>query len=58
LGREGSTHGSISDTRSVRDREIVNAQDRLDRWGARATGGTERVERELGLSDEMNMGLS
>ena len=54
--RDGSLHGS--DTLSVRDKEIVDAQDRLDRWGTRATVGTERAERELGLSDEMNMGLS
>lgn len=58
-GHDGSLHGSsVSDTLNVRDKEIVDAQDRLDRWGARATGGTERVEREMGLSDEMNMGLS
>lgn len=56
VARDASLHGS--DTLSVRDREIADAQDRLDRWGTRATGGTERVEREMGLSDEMNMGLS
>ncbi|KAL4741780.1 integral peroxisomal membrane peroxin-domain-containing protein [Aspergillus similis] len=57
----GSPHGSStvgSDSLSIRDKEISDAQDRLDKWGARATGGTERAERELGLGDEVNMGLS
>jgi hypothetical protein len=44
--------------KSMRDREIEDAQNRLDRWGARASGGTERAERELGLGDDVNMGLS
>ncbi|OJJ36842.1 hypothetical protein ASPWEDRAFT_50267 [Aspergillus wentii DTO 134E9] len=59
-GREGSLHGSgtNSDSVSVRNKEIHQAQDRLDRWGTRATGGTERAEREMGLGDEVNMGLS
>ncbi|KAL4921609.1 integral peroxisomal membrane peroxin-domain-containing protein [Aspergillus aurantiobrunneus] len=57
----GSPHGSstiASDSLSARDKELSEAQDRLDRWGSRATGGTERAERELGLGDEVNMGLS
>lgn len=55
--RDGSSaHGS--DSASLRDKEITQAQDRLDRWGTRATGGTERAEREMGLGDEVNMGLS
>ncbi|KAL4900496.1 hypothetical protein BDW74DRAFT_188158 [Aspergillus multicolor] len=57
----GSPHGSstvASDSLSLRDKELSDAQDRLDRWGSRATGGTERAERELGLGDEVNMGLS
>ncbi|EAA62785.1 hypothetical protein AN5692.2 [Aspergillus nidulans FGSC A4] len=57
----GSPHGSstvASDSLSIREKEISDAQDRLDKWGARATGGTERAERELGLGDEVNMGLS
>ncbi|KAE8152540.1 integral peroxisomal membrane peroxin-domain-containing protein [Aspergillus avenaceus] len=58
-GREGSLHGSTAHSDlSIRDKEIANSQDRLDRWGARAAGGTERAEREMGLGDEVNMGLS
>lgn len=56
LMKEGSTHGS--DTLSIRDKEISQAQDHHDRWGTRATGGTERAEREFGLGDDVNMGLS
>ncbi|KAE8389708.1 integral peroxisomal membrane peroxin-domain-containing protein [Aspergillus alliaceus] len=59
FGREGSVHGSAAHSdRSARDKEIAHSQDRLDRWGARATGGIERAEREMGLGDEVNMGLS
>ncbi|KAL4959148.1 PEX28-32 family peroxisomal membrane protein [Aspergillus stella-maris] len=57
----GSPHGSstvASDSLSFRDKELSDAQDRLDRWGSRASGGTERAEREMGLSDDLNMGLS
>ncbi|KAI9375442.1 integral peroxisomal membrane peroxin-domain-containing protein [Aspergillus egyptiacus] len=56
----GSPHSSTvaSDSLSNRERELADAQDRLDRWGSRATGGIERVEREMGLGDEVNMGLS
>ncbi|KAA8642125.1 PEX28-32 family peroxisomal membrane protein [Aspergillus tanneri] len=59
-GRDRSTHGSAapSDSASLRDKEIAHAQDHLDHWGARAAGGTERAEREMGLGDEVNMGLS
>jgi hypothetical protein len=57
--RRGSGTGSgDTDSQSMRKREIEESQDRLDRWGARATGGTERAERELGLGDDVNMGLS
>ncbi|KAL2864639.1 PEX28-32 family peroxisomal membrane protein [Aspergillus lucknowensis] len=57
---QGSPHGStiVSDNLSIRDKELSDAQDRLDRWGSRAAGGTERAEREMGLGDEVNMGLS
>ncbi|KAJ5082107.1 hypothetical protein N7532_011150 [Penicillium argentinense] len=54
--REGSI--ATSDSTSIRDKEIASSQDRLDRWATRAAGGTERAEREFGLSDEVNMGLS
>ncbi|KAL4788240.1 integral peroxisomal membrane peroxin-domain-containing protein [Aspergillus varians] len=57
----GSPHGSTvagSDTLSLREKELSEAQDRLDRWGSRAAGGTEWAEREFGLGDEVNMGLS
>ncbi|PWY69562.1 integral peroxisomal membrane protein [Aspergillus heteromorphus CBS 117.55] len=43
---------------SLREKETAKTQDQLDRWGTRATGGTERAEREMGLGDEVNMGLS
>lgn len=56
-GRGGRDRDNDS-IKSIRDREIEEAQDRLDRWGARATEGTERAEREFGLGDEVNMGLS
>ncbi|KKK19786.1 integral peroxisomal membrane protein [Aspergillus ochraceoroseus] len=58
--REGSMHASAtaSDSFSMREKEISDSQDHLDRWGTRATGGTERAEREMGLGDEINMGLS
>jgi hypothetical protein len=60
IGRDNSVprSASHSDSASLRDKEIVHAQDRLDRWGTRATGGIERAEREMGLGDEVNMGLS
>jgi hypothetical protein len=54
--REGSV--ATSDSASLREKEIANSQDHLDRWSTRAAGGTERAEREFGLSDEVNMGLS
>ncbi|KAL3478228.1 integral peroxisomal membrane peroxin-domain-containing protein [Aspergillus californicus] len=57
---QNSPRGSTvnSDSLSIRDKEVTDAQDRLDRWGSRAAGGTERAEREMGLGDEVNMGLS
>jgi hypothetical protein len=54
--REGSV--ATSDSASLREKEMANSQDHLDRWSTRAAGGTERAEREWGLSDEVNMGLS
>jgi hypothetical protein len=54
--REGSV--ATSDSASLREKEMANSQDHLDRWSTRAAGGTERAEREWGLSDEINMGLS
>ena len=47
-----------SDSSSMRDKDIANSQDHHDRWSTRAGDGTERVEREFGLSDGVNMGLS
>jgi hypothetical protein len=58
LRRTEIEDGDADSQKSIRDREIEDAQNRLDRWGARATGGTERAERELGLGDDVNMGLS
>lgn len=46
------------DSLSIRSREIEEAQDRLDLWATRAISGTERAEREMGLGDDINMGLS
>lgn len=54
--REGSL--ATSESSSFREKELAAAQDHHDRWGTRAAGGTERAEREFGLSDEVNMGLS
>ncbi|KAF4762608.1 hypothetical protein N7455_001158 [Penicillium solitum] len=54
--REGSV--ATSDSASLREKEMANSHDHLDRWSTRAAGGTERAEREWGLSDEVNMGLS
>jgi hypothetical protein len=58
LRHTATEDGDADSQKSIRDREIEDAQNRLDRWGARATGGTERAERELGLGDDVNMGLS
>jgi len=46
------------DSLSIRSREIEEAQDRLDLWATRAISGTGRAEREMGLGDDINMGLS
>lgn len=54
--REGSV--ATSESASMREKDLVSAQDHLDRWATRATDGTERAEREFGLSDEVNMALS
>jgi hypothetical protein len=58
--RRNETPGSSGDgdSQNTRNREIEEAQDQLNRWGARATDGTERAEREMGLGDDVNMGLS
>ncbi|KAJ5180488.1 peroxisomal membrane protein [Penicillium capsulatum] len=55
---EGSGSISTSDSASAREKDAANVQDHHDRWATRAAGGTERAEREFGLSDEVNMGLS
>ncbi|GKZ20145.1 peroxisome-protein [Aspergillus brasiliensis] len=57
-GGSASHSSSFGRDGSIREKEMSIAQDRLDRWGTRATGGTERAEREMGLGDEVNMGLS
>ncbi|KAJ5092102.1 hypothetical protein NUU61_006972 [Penicillium alfredii] len=49
---------ATSDSASMREKEVAHAQDHHDRWATRAAGGTERAEREWGLSDDVNMGLS
>ncbi|KAJ6043445.1 uncharacterized protein N7446_001644 [Penicillium canescens] len=54
--REGSV--ATSDSASLREKEMANSQDHLDKWSTRAADGTERAEREWGLSDDLNMGLS
>ncbi|KAJ5658315.1 peroxisomal membrane protein Pex23-Penicillium chrysogenum [Penicillium longicatenatum] len=53
--RSHAREGSVATTDSSSLRE---EQDHLDRWATRAADGTERAEREFGLSDEVNMGLS
>lgn len=54
--REGSV--VTSESASIREKDLANAQDHHDRWATRAADGTERAEREFGLSDEVNMALS
>lgn len=54
--REGSM--ATSDSASTREKEMANSHDRHDKWSTRAAGGTERAEREMGLSDEVQMALS
>ncbi|KAJ5286784.1 hypothetical protein N7478_002470 [Penicillium angulare] len=54
--REGSL--ATSESSSLREKDVANSQDRHDIWSTRAGDGTERVEREFGLSDDVNMGLS
>jgi hypothetical protein len=54
--REGSM--ATSDSASTREKEMANSHDRHDQWSTRAAGGTERAEREMGLSDEVQMALS
>lgn len=54
--REGSL--ATSDSASTREKELANSHDRHDKWSTRAAGGTERAEREMGLSDEVQMALS
>lgn len=54
--REGSV--ATSESASMREKGLANTQDHHDRWATRATDGTERAEREFGLSDEVNMALS
>lgn len=54
--RDGST--VTSDSASLREKDSAKVHDHLDRWATRAAGGTERAEREFGLSDEVNMALS
>ncbi|CAL5868490.1 uncharacterized protein PFLUO_LOCUS2716 [Penicillium psychrofluorescens] len=65
LGVGGTSSGSgknssvvTSDSASIREKELAKVRDHHDQWGSRAAGGTERAEREWGLSDDLNMGLS
>lgn len=51
-------NGADCDSLSLRNKEIEEAENRLNHWGTRASDGTERAEREMGLSDDINMGLS
>lgn len=53
---DGST--ATSDSTSLREKDSAKVHDHHDRWATRAAGGTERAEREFGLSDEVNMALS
>ena len=61
--RRGSKSASITtntdrESQSVRDREIEQAEDTVDRWGGRPGGAAERAERAWGLGDDAHMGLS
>lgn len=55
---EGSGSVATSDSASLREKDAANVSDHHNQWSTRAAGGTERAEREFGLSDEINMGLS
>jgi hypothetical protein len=57
LSRGGSTDAE-SVSRSLREKELEEAEDMVDRWGSRPGGAAERVEREWGLGDDAHMGLS
>ena len=54
--REGSL--ATSDSASTREKDMADSHDRHDKWSTRAAGGTERAEREMGLSDEVQVALS
>lgn len=45
-------------TRSVREKEIEEAENTVDKWGTRPGGVAERTERAWGLGDDAHMGLS
>lgn len=45
-------------SRSIRDQEIEEAENIVDRFGSRPGGTAERAERGWGLSDDAHMGLS
>ncbi|PGH13660.1 hypothetical protein AJ79_03508 [Helicocarpus griseus UAMH5409] len=45
-------------SRSIRDQEIEEAENMVDRFGNRPGGAAERAERGWGLSDDVHMGLS
>lgn len=52
----GKSSGSLA--LSQREKEIEEAEDRLDQWGTRPGGAVERAEREWGLGEDAHMGLS
>ncbi|OJD11540.1 hypothetical protein AJ78_07713 [Emergomyces pasteurianus Ep9510] len=63
-GRPGASSVTGVDTdgesmsRSVRDQEIEEAENIVDRFGNRPGGAAERAERGWGLGDDAHMGLS
>ncbi|KKZ57826.1 hypothetical protein EMCG_05577 [[Emmonsia] crescens] len=58
----GSVTGVDTDgeslSRSIRDQEIEEAENIVDRFGSRPGGTAERAERGWGLGDDAHMGLS
>ncbi|OAX77700.1 hypothetical protein ACJ72_07998 [Emergomyces africanus] len=61
-GTSSSVTGADTDgesvSRSVRDQEIEEAENVVDRFGNRPGGAAERAERGWGLGDDAHMGLS
>ncbi|KAK2808552.1 hypothetical protein FQN50_004584 [Emmonsiellopsis sp. PD_5] len=57
-GSASADTDKLSLSRSIRDQEIEDAENIVDRIGIRPGGGAERAERGWGLGDDAHMGLS